>query len=276
MRYLMRRCRRLTLLLTAALALAAGLQLRPGEAAPPRPAAAPARPNVLLVVLDDARPEAMAALPRTTEWLADGTAYPEAVAATPSCGPSRATLLTGRYAHNHGVLHQADIGALDHTATLQRTLHDAGYATAAVGKFTNGWKLERTPPGFDHSALVGGGYTNARFMVDGRQRRVPYSTTFIGEQVNRYLDGFEADDGKPWFVYASFTAPHAPYTPEARYAARGSPGSRAQRSARRTAPTSPRTYAATSPARPPGTSSASGSCAPCSPWTTRWPASAST
>ncbi|MEV4416795.1 sulfatase-like hydrolase/transferase [Catellatospora sp. NPDC049609] len=221
MRYVMRRCRRLAVLLTATVALAAGLQLRPGEAGPARPAAAPERPNVLLVVLDDARPEAMAALPRTTAWLADGTAYPQAVAATPSCGPSRATLLTGRYAHNHGVRHQADIGRLDHTATLQRTLHDAGYATAAVGKFTNNWPIAQTPPGFDRSALVGGGYTDARFVVDGRPRRVPYSTTFIGEQVNRYLDGFEADDGRPWFVYASFTAPHAPYTPEPGYADRG-------------------------------------------------------
>lgn len=219
----MRRCRRLALLLTATLALASGLHLRPGTAAAPPPAAAPERPNVLLVVLDDARPEAMAAMPRTVAWLGGGTAYPRTVAATPSCGPSRATLLTGRYAHNHGVRHQADIGALDHTATLQRTLHDAGYATAAVGKFTNNWRLEQTPPGFDHSALVGGGYTDARFMVDGKQRRVPYSTTFIGEQVGRYLDGFEADDARPWFVYASFTAPHAPYTPEPAYAARKFP-----------------------------------------------------
>ncbi|GAA1407256.1 sulfatase-like hydrolase/transferase [Catellatospora coxensis] len=218
MRYVMRRGRRLAAVLAAALATAAVLGGGPVRAEPGRERQT--RPNVLMVVLDDARPEGMAALPQTLAWLADGTAYPNTVAATPSCGPSRATLLTGRYAHNHGVLHQADVGNLDHTRTLQHTLHTAGYATAAVGKFTNNWALEQTPPGFDHSALVGGGYTNARFVVDGKQRRVPYSTTFVGRQVNTYLDGFEADDAKPWFVYAGFTAPHAPWTPEPQYANR--------------------------------------------------------
>ncbi|GIG00906.1 sulfatase-like hydrolase/transferase [Catellatospora citrea] len=244
MRYLMRRGRRLAAVLAAALAAAVLPVTGPVHAhgdrdrptGPEANAADPAadagrgkahsatprqtRPNVLMVVLDDARPEAMAALPQTMAWLGDGTAYPNTVAATPSCGPSRATLLSGRYAHNHGVLHQADVGNLDHTRTLEHTLHAAGYATAAVGKFTNNWALERTPPGFDHSALVGGGYTDARFVVDGRQRRVPYATTFIGDQVNRYLDGFEADDARPWFVYTGFTAPHAPWTPEPRYADR--------------------------------------------------------
>ncbi|WP_155372603.1 sulfatase-like hydrolase/transferase [Catellatospora vulcania] len=221
MRYVMRRTRRLAAVLAAALATAVMLGPDPVVAHPAHPAAArQTRPNVLLVVLDDARPEGMAALPQTMAWLADGTAYPNTVAATPSCGPSRATLLSGRYAHNHGVLHQADVDQLDHSQTLQHTLHEAGYGTAAVGKFTNNWALEQTPPGFDHSALVGGGYTNARFMVDGKQRRVPYSTTFIGQQVNNYLDGFEADDAKPWFLYAGFTAPHAPWMPEPQYADR--------------------------------------------------------
>lgn len=218
MRYVMRRGRRLAAVLAVSLAVAAGLAVRAGRAEDP-----PTRPNVLMVVLDDARPEAMAAMPATMAWMRGGTAYPQTVAATPSCGPSRATLLSGRYAHNHGVRHQDDIGAYDHTRTLQQTLHDAGYGTAAVGKFTNNWRLEQTPPGFDHSALLGGGYTDARFVVDGRQQRAPYSTTFIGEQVNRYLDGFEQDDAKPWFVYASFTAPHAPYTPQPQYAAREFP-----------------------------------------------------
>ncbi|MBV1849299.1 sulfatase-like hydrolase/transferase [Catellatospora tritici] len=184
----------------------------------------PARPNVLLIVLDDARPETAAALPATTRWLRDGTSYPQTVAATPSCGPSRATLLSGRYAHNHGVRRQADIGGFDHTRTLQQTLHDSGYRTAAVGKLYNDWPLDRTPPGFDRSALTGGGYDGAQFVVDGVRTRARYSTSFIGAQARRYLDEFERDDDKPWLLYLGFTAPHAPYTPQPRYAGRTFPG----------------------------------------------------
>ncbi|MEV0455057.1 sulfatase-like hydrolase/transferase [Catellatospora methionotrophica] len=220
MRYVMRRVRRLAPVLAAALAGLAALGGGPAPRTAHAAAAPQARPNVLLVVLDDARPEGMDALPQTMAWLADGTAYPNTVAATPSCGPSRASLLSGRYAHNHGVLHQADVGKLDHTGTLEHTLQAAGYATAAVGKFTNNWPLAQTPPGFDRSALTGGGYTGATFLVDGVRRHVPYSTTFIGQQVNRYLDGFEADDAQPWFMYAGFTAPHAPWIPEPQYADR--------------------------------------------------------
>src|SRR5205823_13838383 len=64
-----------------------------------------ARPNVLVFIMDDQRlAGTMAVLPRTEAWFhAGGTFFPNAVTTTPLCAPSRASLLTGRYAHNHGV-----------------------------------------------------------------------------------------------------------------------------------------------------------------------------
>jgi arylsulfatase A-like enzyme len=188
----------------------------------PGSAAAPARPNILLLVLDDARTGSTEVMSKMEGWLRRGGAYfPNTVATTPSCCPSRASLLSGRFTHNHGVDQQGAIGRYDHDRTVQHDLKAAGYATAAVGKLFNQWPLRERPPGFDHWALTHGGYDGAWFAVEGRSRRVGYSTTFIGEQVNRYVDGFEADDdARPWFVYAGFTAPHSPYTPESRYAQR--------------------------------------------------------
>ena len=198
--------------------VAALVFVHPGEAAPPQ------RPNVLLLVLDDARTGSTGVMSKMEDWLRRGGAYyPNTVATTPSCCPSRASLLSGRFTHNHGVDQQDAIGRYDHTRTLQHDLKAAGYATAAVGKLFNQWPLAERPAGFDKWALTHGGYEGAWFGVEGKSQRVGYATTFIGEQINRYVDGFEADDTKPWFVYAGFTAPHSPYTPERKYASRDFP-----------------------------------------------------
>jgi arylsulfatase A-like enzyme len=179
----------------------------------------PARPNVLLLLLDDARTGMTSEMPRTEAWLrARGAYFPNAMVTTPSCCPSRATILSGRYAHNHRVTQQAGIGNLDHARALPHELRAAGYRTAAVGKLFNAWDIARRPPYVDDSALTGGGYVNAEFVVDGVRTRAPYATTFIAAQVNRYLDRYESNDARPWFVYAGFTAPHAPFTAESRYA----------------------------------------------------------
>jgi arylsulfatase A-like enzyme len=180
------------------------------------------RPNVLVFVTDDARAETLQHMPKTRRWLADGgVTYPQAYATTPSCCPSRASILSGRYVHNHGVRQQRHGERLDQRTTLQRYLKDAGYFTAMAGKFLNRWPLTTPPPYFDRFAHANGGYYDQVWDVDGQVRRVPtYSTTFIGDQGLSYLDGFErADDARPWFAYLAPFAPHDPRVPEPRHAA---------------------------------------------------------
>ncbi|HEU4398969.1 MAG TPA: sulfatase-like hydrolase/transferase, partial [Actinomycetota bacterium] len=179
------------------------------------------RPNVLVVVTDDARAETVEQMPKTRRWLADGgVTFTQAYATTPSCCPSRASILSGRYVHNHGVRQQRQGARLDQRITLQRYLKDAGYYTAMAGKFLNRWPLDTPPPSFDRFAHANGGYYDQVWDVDGRVRRVPtYSTTFVGDKGLEYLDGFErADDGRPWFLYLAPFAPHDPRVPERRYA----------------------------------------------------------
>jgi arylsulfatase A-like enzyme len=189
-----------------------GAEAGPGRAA--------ARPNVLVVVTDDARAETLEAMPKTRRWLADGgVTFTQGFATTPSCCPSRASILSGRYVHNHGVLRQ-DLGErLDQGTTLARYLTDAGYRAAMAGKFLNRWPLRRPPPHFDRWALANGGYYDQLWQVDGALRRVPaYSTSYIGDRALHWLEELEGDDARPWFLYLAPFAPHDPRVPEPRYA----------------------------------------------------------
>ena len=61
------------------------------------------RPNVLILLTDDQRLDALATMPRTvTKLRREGTEFVNAVAVTPTCCPSRATIMSGQYPHNHG------------------------------------------------------------------------------------------------------------------------------------------------------------------------------
>jgi arylsulfatase A-like enzyme len=184
-------------------------------------AAPPGAPNVLVIVTDDQRTGTMFAMPKTLSWLrTGGVEFRQAYVTTPSCCPSRASIFSGRYVHNHGVRQQRLGANLDHRSTLQRHLKDSGYFTAMAGKFLNQWALGTRPPFFDRYAVANGGYNNVTWGVDGAVRRLQgYTTTIIGDKAIEYLDAFEAaDDARPWFAYLATFAPHLPRTPEPRYA----------------------------------------------------------
>jgi arylsulfatase A-like enzyme len=208
------------LVATLALAVVAFTASRRSGGAAAGPGTPPRGPNVLMIVTDDARAETLEAMPKTRRWLADGgVTFTQGFATTPSCCPSRASIMSGRYVHNHGVLQQRLGDRLDQRTTLQRYLKDAGYHTAMAGKLLNRWSLQRPPPSFERWALANGGYYDQLWQVDGTVRRVPtYSTTFIGDQALAYLAEFERDDARPWFVYLAPFAPHDPRVPEPRYA----------------------------------------------------------
>lgn len=180
------------------------------------------RPNILIIITDDQRSDTLEVMPKTRRWFADaGATYTQAFATTPLCCPSRASIFTGRYAHNHQVLNNSSASRLDQRSTLQRFLHASGYRTAIVGKFLNGWDLRQDPPNFDRWATFEeniAGYYHVPFNVDGQIRTVPgYSTAFIGEQAIRFVRDFERHDRRPWLMYVTPFAPHKPYTAAPRY-----------------------------------------------------------
>ena len=178
-------------------------------------------PNVLVIVTDDQRTGTMVAMPKTLQWLGNGgVTFDQAYVTTPSCCPSRASIFSGRYVHNHGVVRQRLGANLDHRSTLQRELKNNGYLTAMAGKFLNRWNVGTRPPFFDRYAVAGGGYLNQTWGIDGVVKKIPtYTTTFIGNKAVEYLSAFnQSNDAKPWFLYLATFAPHSPRVPEPKYA----------------------------------------------------------
>jgi arylsulfatase A-like enzyme len=174
-------------------------------------------PNVLIVITDDERYGSHHATPQLRDWFDEGAVFTRAYATTPHCCPSRASIFTGQYVHNHRVTHQRQVRLLDHSETIQRQLLSAGYNTGYVGKFLNGWDLGNRPPAFEHST-VGEGYADSPFAIDGAFRLVDYGPSFVFERGRKYIDDWEADDDRPWLLMVAPFAPHEPFQAEEKYA----------------------------------------------------------
>src|SRR5918992_2541217 len=98
------------------------------------------RPNVLVVMTDDQSVANMQAMPQTKALIGgQGTTFENSFVNFPLCCPSRSTFLTGQYAHNHGVVTGSGFKDLDSSNTLPIWLRDAGYTTAHIGKYLNGY-----------------------------------------------------------------------------------------------------------------------------------------
>jgi arylsulfatase A-like enzyme len=205
----------------ARLALLAGAVFLAGLVSPPSASAAIEPPNVLIIVTDDQRVGTLGVMPRTVRFFQrQGRTFTRGFVTTPLCCPSRASIFTGRYAHNHGVETNGDGRLLPQDVTLQRYLADAGYTTAIVGKYLNSWPLHRDPPHFDHWALAESDtYRDPEFNVDGTLKTLRgYATDVLASRAVRVLRRFEATDSQPWFLYVAPVAPHLPSMPAPEYA----------------------------------------------------------
>lgn len=178
------------------------------------------RPNVVVINLDDMRADMLTALPKVRQWLADGgTSFRNGYVSTPSCCPSRASLMSGRYVHNNGQFQQQNLG-FDLDLTVQRYLHDAGFLTGHAGKFLHWLDLSVEAPHFDRWTYFKGGYENVFMNFDGTVRRSQgYSTTIVFDRAIEYVNDFESrGDARPFYLHLAPVAPHAPSIAEPRYA----------------------------------------------------------
>jgi len=181
---------------------------------------APGRPNILLIMTDDQRAEGtMAVLPQTRAWFeAGGTKFTQAFATTPLCCPSRSSVFSGRYAHNHGVRNLELAEALDQRYTIQEYLRQAGYRTGYFGKYLNFWNLFRNPTSYDDWSINLDGYSPLRVNENGVVKGITqYATSYYRDNAVRFIQESETEDARPWFLQVATTAPHAPFTPETKY-----------------------------------------------------------
>lgn len=172
------------------------------------------RPNFLIIVTDDQRFDTMEYMPNTQQLIFDqGVTFSSGYITTPFCCPSRSSILTGLYAHNHYVYVNTDDLLLP---TVVDDLHKNGYYTGLVGKYLNSWDGSLRPE-FDYWVTFWGGtipsYYDPELNVNGDWGpRTGYITYLFEDYVKEYLDK-ATNQRKPFFLLFAPNAPHAPYTP---------------------------------------------------------------
>jgi N-acetylglucosamine-6-sulfatase len=190
----------------------------PSATAPTVTATSPApltRPNIVLIISDDQRYDSMEYMPITQARIFDqGVTFTRTYVTTPLCCPSRASMFTGLYAHNH---HAYDNFTLPDKPTVIEALHSAGYYTGLVGKYLNpGGKHER--PEFDYWVAYDGHtgskqYFDPRLNINGQRQTIPGYVTFVlQDYVLEFLQKARQQPN-PFFLVFAPTTPHYPADP---------------------------------------------------------------
>jgi N-acetylglucosamine-6-sulfatase len=182
------------------------------------------RPNVLFILIDDLRWDALGCTghpflktPNIDRIAREGALFRNAFVTTPLCSPSRASYLTGQYAHTHGV--QGNGGGADEghrLVTFPKLLHEGGYETAYVGKWHMG-DDDSPRPGFDRwvSFRGQGDYHNPTLNVDGQQVKTEgYVTDILTDYAEKFL---RQPHEKPFCLYLAHKAVHSGFTPAPRH-----------------------------------------------------------
>lgn len=209
----------------------------------PALAAEPAkRPNILVILTDDHRYDAMGFLdhpflktPHLDRLAKEGVHFENAVVTTSLCSPSRASILTGLYAHHHGVVDNYK-PLPDGLVYFPSYLQKAGYKTAFIGKWHMGGEIDHPQPGFDHwvafkgqgvyfadpaDAKVKGRYVpqvnRDGFNLNGERVE---QKGYITDELTQYASDWLAqrDEDTPWMLYLSHKAAHADFLPANRHA----------------------------------------------------------
>jgi len=180
----------------------------------------PRRPNVVLLMTDDQNPGDIDVMRNVRRLIVDrGVTFSNSFVNFPLCCPARATLQTGQYAHNHGVLsnHLPDggYGRLDADDTLPVWLTGAGYRTAYMGKYMQGVRYT-IPPGWQTWDAKGGpteyAYYDYTLNQDGKlvqhgSRPRDHTDTTISRKAANYIDRF-GGGARPFFLMLGYSAPH--------------------------------------------------------------------
>lgn len=162
------------------------------------------RPNVLIFLTDDQRDAGSMVEMPAVRWVFEhgGTDFTNSYVTTPQCCPSRASIFSGQYEHNTGIIIN-DGTTFNTQDTWERYLHDRGYFTGIIGKYLN---LVPTPeaPYFD-------------FTDPGRNATDPEELT-MARSVNRFFQRADANDGQPWALVVASYSPHSPWSTAAKHA----------------------------------------------------------
>lgn len=213
--------RRLAGTVTAAFAVPGAL----GRTAGVRPQPRTARPNVLLVIMDDMRWDLMGCAghpfirtPALDRLAREGARFANAFVCLSLCSPSRASFLTGLYPHIHGVLGNRTPLDFDRLTTFPQRFQRAGYRTAMFGKWHMG--VDADPkPGFDHWACFRGQgtYFDPQVNLNGELTKHEGFTDDV--TTTMAAEWMTSDAGRPFVCILGFKSCHSPFEPPPRAAA---------------------------------------------------------
>jgi N-acetylglucosamine-6-sulfatase len=177
------------------------------------------RPNIVFILIDDLRWDELGCAghpfiktPNIDRIAKEGALFRNAFMTTPLCSPSRASFLTGQYAHTHGITDNVDRSAASHQlVTFPLLLHQSGYETAFIGKWHMG-NDDKPRQGFDRwvSFKGQGTYRDPDINEDGRSIK---PSGYITDILNNYAVEFiRRQHDKPFLIYLAHKAIHPEVT----------------------------------------------------------------
>jgi N-acetylglucosamine-6-sulfatase len=179
--------------------------------------------NIIFILTDDHRYDAFGFM-KPQSWLEtpvldsvarDGVHFRNAFVTTSLCSPSRASILTGRYAHQHGIVDN-NTAIPKGTRFFPQYLQRAGYQTAFIGKWHMGGESDDPQPGFNHwiSFRGQGTYLPDKNGLNINGKRVPQKGYITSELTDYALDWLRGrKKGEPYFMYLSHKATHDNFVP---------------------------------------------------------------
>lgn len=220
----------------------------PPEPPPPVPECAARsgpRPNFVILLTDDQERRLTDAsyTPAITQRLVDGgLSFDKAYVTTSLCCPSRTSILSGQYAHNHRVLSNDKprggypVAGAAEAASVAVSLNRAGYETAFIGKYINQYPSYTewpapvsVPPGWTHwfAAVDVFPKTGPYNQFNYNMARTDATSSFFGSQAADYFGDVITRDAAayfesvcaPFLAFVSYVSPHGPATPAPRHAA---------------------------------------------------------
>ncbi len=181
------------------------------------------QPNILFIFSDDHAWQALSAYgesrhllntPNLDRIANEGMRFNRCIVPNSICGPSRATILTGKYSHINGFYNNSNSRFDGSQVTFPKLLQGAGYQTAIFGK----WHLISDPTGFDYWHILPGQglYYNPPMIKNGEQvKHEGYTTDIITDLTLDWLKS--RDKSKPFMLMCQHKAPHREWEPALRH-----------------------------------------------------------
>lgn len=181
--------------------------------------------NIIFILIDDQRYDFLSFLnhpwiktPNIDKLASNAMYFSNAFVTTSLCSPSRASILTGQYAHSHQVIDN-DTPLPPSIPTFPKELQKVGYKTAFLGKWHMGGENDMPRPGFDLwiSFKGQGSYNDPELNINGeRIQRKGYTPDLLTDYACDFIKE-NAHGDKPYFLYLSHKSVHEPFTPAKRH-----------------------------------------------------------